>query len=164
MCNNILSDDGRQYLSMLQGIIDRMGNNSSNCKSLLFTIISAVLALQVGSNELGRYLWFLIFPIFLFWSLDVKYLKLEKEYRDLEKFYLTNPDLSSLLYVFDVKKIPNYKSLRYLRKAVCSWSTIWFYLACIIIVLFMWGVTTDWFQPILNYFKPSCNCHCSCCL
>jgi len=158
MEDNKLNDDGRQYLSMLQSIIDRMGNNSANCKNLLFTIIAAFLALQVGNGELGKYLWFLTLPIILFLCLDVKYLKLEKEYRALEKEYIDNPEGSSLLYEFDTTKIPGYKASFYWKESLLSWSTIWFYLACLIIVLFMWGVTTDWFQTIMDYFKPACNC------
>lgn len=41
-------DDIRQHLMMQQDIINRMANNSSNCKAWLITIVAALTALQIS--------------------------------------------------------------------------------------------------------------------
>lgn len=84
----ILNDDERLYLSMLQGNIERMAGNSSNCKSWMVTIVSALMALQCTINALNGWILLEILPILLFWYLDVYYLHLERGMRNLETVFL----------------------------------------------------------------------------
>lgn len=84
----ILNDDERLYLSMLQGNIERMAGNSSNCKSWMVTIVSALMALQCTINALNGWILLGILPILLFWYLDVYYLHLERGMRNLETVFL----------------------------------------------------------------------------
>lgn len=84
---NILNDDDRQYLSMLQGNIERMAGNSANCKTWMVTIVSALMALQCSLDDLNRWILLGILPIVLFWYLDVYYLHLERGMRNLETFF-----------------------------------------------------------------------------
>ena len=63
---NILNDDDRQYIEMLQGNIERMAGNSANCKTLMVTIVSALIALQCSIDDsnwwilLGSGIWMCI--------------------------------------------------------------------------------------------------------
>lgn len=84
----ILNDDERLYLSMLQCNIERMAGNSSNCKSWMVTIVSALMALQCTINALNGWILLGILPILLFWYLDVYYLHLERGMRNLETVFL----------------------------------------------------------------------------
>lgn len=84
---NILNDDDRQYLEMLQGNIERMAGNSANCKTWMVTIVSALMALQCSLDDLNRWILLGILPIVLFWYLDVYYLHLERGMRNLETIF-----------------------------------------------------------------------------
>lgn len=84
----ILNDDERLYLSMLQSNIERMAGNSSNCKSWMVTVVSALMALQCTINALNGWILLGILPILLFWYLDVYYLHLERGMRNLETVFL----------------------------------------------------------------------------
>lgn len=68
------------YIAMLQGNITRMASNSANCKSICVAIIAALCAMTelAGCRLLGAS----IFPIAILCYLDIKYLVLEKVYRD----------------------------------------------------------------------------------
>lgn len=51
--DNLYNDDDRQYLEMMQGSIERMATNSSNCKAWMVTIVAAVMALQCSIDALN---------------------------------------------------------------------------------------------------------------
>lgn len=85
---NILNDDDRQYIEMLQGNIERMAGNSANCKTWMVTIVSALIALQCSIDDSNWWILLGILPIVLFWYLDVYYLHLERGMRNLETDFL----------------------------------------------------------------------------
>lgn len=58
----------QSYLGILQDIISRMANNSSNCKTWCITIVSAILVVIVDKKQ-PSYIWIAIVPIFLFFFL-----------------------------------------------------------------------------------------------
>ena len=77
----------RQYLEMMQGNIERMATNSSNCKAWMVTIVAAVMALQCSIDALNGWILLGIFPVVLFWYLDVFYLHLERGMRNRESWF-----------------------------------------------------------------------------
>ena len=85
---NILNDDDRQYIEMLQGNIERMAGNSANCKTWMVTIVSALIALQCSIDDSNWWILLGILPIVLFWYLDVYYLHLQRGMRNLEIDFL----------------------------------------------------------------------------
>lgn len=85
---NILNDDDRQYIEMLQGNIERMAGNSANCKTWMVTIVSALIALQCSIDDSNWWILLGILPIVLFWYLDVYYLHLQRGMRNLETDFL----------------------------------------------------------------------------
>lgn len=85
---NMLNDDDRQYLEIMQGNIERMATNSANCKAWMVTIVAAVMALQCSVDALNGWILLGILPVVLFWYLDVFYLHLERGMRNRETIFL----------------------------------------------------------------------------
>lgn len=85
---NVYNDDDRQYLLMMQGNIERMAANSSNCKAWMVTIVSAIMALQCSVEALNGWILLGVLPIVLFWYLDVYYLHLERGMRNRETVFI----------------------------------------------------------------------------
>lgn len=88
MRDKMYNDDDRQYLEMMQGIIERMATNSSNCKAWMVTIVAAVMVLQCSIDALNGWILLGILPVVLFWYLDVFYLHLERGMRNRETIFL----------------------------------------------------------------------------
>ena len=88
MKENLYSDDDRQYLLMMQGNLERMAANSSNCKAWMVTIVSAMMALQCSVEALNGWILLGVLPIVLFWYLDVYYLHLERGMRNRETVFM----------------------------------------------------------------------------
>jgi len=84
----IYNEDERQYLQMMQSNIERMANNSANCKTWLVTIVSGFLAIGCGVAALNGWILIGLLPVFLFWYLDVYYLSLERGMRNRQKDFL----------------------------------------------------------------------------
>lgn len=92
---NKYSDDVRQHLSFIQGVITRMNSNSFSMKSWMVAIVSALCAVYASNVDSGSaYIYFIIAIIadILFCFLDAYYLKMEKEYRNLYKRVLKHQD------------------------------------------------------------------------
>lgn len=81
---NLYSDDGRQYLQMMQDNISRMSGKSGNCKNLMISLVVGMLALGCSIEELNGWIILALIPIFVFWHLDVFYLQLERKMRNRE--------------------------------------------------------------------------------
>lgn len=71
-----------KHLEMIQGVINRMANNSFLLKGWSVILVSALFALAAkDSNKLYIYLSY--FPSLAFWILDGYFLRQEKLYRKL---------------------------------------------------------------------------------
>lgn len=70
------------HLPLIQGIINRMGNNSFLIKGWTVTLVAAIFALAAtGTNQ--HFILVALIPIIVFWFLDSYYLKQERLYREL---------------------------------------------------------------------------------
>jgi len=70
------------HLTFIQGVINRMGQNSFLLKGWGVTVVAALFALaSQGANEL--FVLVAYFPAFMFWFLDGFFLYQEKLYRKL---------------------------------------------------------------------------------
>ena len=126
------------HLTIMQGIIQRMAENSRSCKTWCITIVSAVLVL-VARLEQPYYPLIAIVPAFLFLILDTYYLALEKHFRDsheefVEKLHAADKDISSDLYVIEP---PDKVRFRLSLKSFSIW---FFYLMLFLMIgiLFFW--------------------------
>lgn len=68
------------HLSILQGVIQRMANNSSSCKAQCITVVSAVLVIIADKGK-PDFAYIALVPTLLFLALDAYYLALEKGFR-----------------------------------------------------------------------------------
>lgn len=76
------------HLGILQGVIQRMAANSSQCKAWCITIVSAILVI-VADKSKPDYAWIALLPTILFLSLDSYYLALEKGFRESYNRFVT---------------------------------------------------------------------------
>lgn len=140
--SNIEKDDVRQYLQMLQDIINRMAANSSNCKAWAITLFTAMAALMIGVEAMRQWVWIVLFPIALFYYLDAYYLGLENDFRDLEASFINKlrdqADCSSAVYDFNIKHADEYKKGKNLNKGLKSTATWPLYSTLTAISLVLW--------------------------
>ena len=70
----------QSHLEMLQGVIQRMADNSRSCKLWSITALSAVLFLAARTG-VPWYTLIALVPLSLFFLLDIYYLSLERRFR-----------------------------------------------------------------------------------
>ena len=80
---NAESSAVQAHLTILQGVIQRMAENSRSCKVWCVTLVSAILVLVARTGE-PRHALLALAPVALFLLLDAYYLALERAFR---KFY-----------------------------------------------------------------------------
>ncbi len=71
-----------KHLEFIQGVINRMAQNSFLIKGWAITLVSALFALAAKEAN-QKYLLVAYFPIVIFWLLDSYYLYQERLFRDL---------------------------------------------------------------------------------
>ena len=94
MAESKYSEDVRQHLSFIQGVITRMNSNSFSMKGWMVAIVSALAAIYASdaTNPYGDIYFVVAIPVVLiFCGLDAYYLKMERQYRDLYNKVLANP-------------------------------------------------------------------------
>ena len=142
---NLYNDDVRQYLQMMQENITRMAINSSNAKTWFVTIVAAFLAIGCSMESLKLWLLLALIPNGVFWYLDAFYLRLERQLRNREQYFINilrdkeaSGNEEDFLYDFrPLAKKKNDKDLRYVEtncqmfnKSVCP-----LYLVMAVIIL-----------------------------
>ena len=70
------------HMNLLQGIINRLANNSGSCKTWCLTLVSALVSLA-GAAHVPGIVTFALVPVAIFGFIDTMYLAQEKAYRDL---------------------------------------------------------------------------------
>ena len=76
-------DEKIAHLGYIQGVVNRMGNNSFLVKGWAIALTAAILAVSI-SNVDAKLICVALFSVLIFWWLDSYYLRQEKVYR---KFY-----------------------------------------------------------------------------
>ena len=101
--SNLEKSEVQSYIALLDGIINRMANNSANAKNWLMTILAAAIAIQWGKDQLSNVIWLLV-PTVLFALTDMYYLGMERFFKDEEKNFIekarTEDDIDNLVYTF----------------------------------------------------------------
>lgn len=77
------------YLTLIQGVINRMGQNSFLLKGWSVTLIAALFVLSSKDSN-NVFLLVTYFPALMFWFLDAFFLTQEKLYRKLYKKIANN--------------------------------------------------------------------------
>lgn len=129
------------HISILQGIINRMANNSANCKTWTITIVAAMLVLIIEGDLCNIDLWICNIPVSLFFFIDCYYLGLERNFINEQKQFVKNINdgLDCSEKIFTFKGTPGFLNLLgSTLNGIISFSTLPFY-GFIIVFIYMLG-------------------------
>lgn len=127
------------HLKIMQGVIERMAENSRACKIWCITLVSASLIL-VAMTDKPDYILVALVPIIMFLILDTYYLALERAFRGsyntfVEELRNDNISSSDLYIVKPTGTIPNA-----FMHSLLSFSIYIFYTILVISVLIIWSI------------------------
>jgi len=130
-------------IDLIQGVINRMANNSFMLKGWLISLIAVVLALSKDSLFSCNAIFvcsILCFPILIFWYLDAFFLHREKCYRALYEWVIKNRmSINENIYSLDFR--PYQKQVKSQFRIMFSQTIFPFYglsfIILIIIILFL---------------------------
>jgi hypothetical protein len=80
---NVTHADLGAHLSMIQGVIGRMGQNAFNAKTWAVTVMAAVFALGPPAGADAKWAAIVLVPLVLFWAMDAYFLRQEHLFRRL---------------------------------------------------------------------------------
>lgn len=133
MGNN--SDEKIAHLGFIQGVINRMGNNSFLIKGWAVTLVAAIFALSANDAN-KNFVYLAFFPLIFFWWLDAFFLHQERLYRKLYEKVADGTESSDLF---------NMNAYKYKSEVACfcnvifSKTLLWFYFPILgMILFFMW--------------------------
>ena len=117
------------HLTMLQGVISRMGANSFTLKALSATFGSAAIAVMATADHPSPYYAVAaIVPIIIFWLMDAQYLRYERAYRALFDHVRKGEKVDA--YSLDAS--PFMADLAPVLRLALSWSVSLYYVAIFI--------------------------------
>ena len=167
---NILSDDERQYLQMMQDNITRMATNSANAKTWLVTLVAGILAIGCNIKDVDYWLLLAIVPIIVFWYLDAYYLNIERGLRNREQRFLNivkgvslSDEVSSSIntredavFIFKtLNKNADNQTLGYVKTGCMFFNkSVWpVYVMLLATVLLITGIVNDWslIEQFMNF-------------
>lgn len=98
-------------IDLIQGVINRMANNSFLLKGWTITIIVAVLALTrdtLVTSDVTYFALILLIPLIVFWYLDAFFLHKERCYIKLYNWVIKNrANSNEFLYDLDYRRFEN---------------------------------------------------------
>lgn len=147
------------HINMLQGIINRMAENSRSCKQWCILVVSAILTIATKDSDLqSRQILIYIVPVFMFCFLDCYYLSMEKGFRDDMKVFVyrlnNGEDVGDKIFIVGKGSIDSNENdtccidnLRIkivsfvcgLLRSFFSWSIIPFY-GCLTLLLYLLNI------------------------
>ena len=137
----------QHHLTLLQGIIQRMAENSRSCKLWCITIVAAVLVL-VARTEQPNYALIALLPAGLFLILDTYYLALERAFRNSYNAFVSKLH-NGELQPADLYKLAPTGSIPpiFCRVFFTSFPILPFYLGLAIMVVVVWALMKCWALP-----------------
>lgn len=117
------------HLTMLQGVMVRMGSNSFTLKALSATFGSAAIAVMATAQEPSNFYFVAaLIPILIFWLMDAQYLRYERSYRKLFERVRRGEEVEA----YDLNAEPFMSETGHVFKLAATWSVAWFYVAILI--------------------------------
>lgn len=100
---NFDSPSVTSYLTILQGVINRMATNGASCKTWCITLVSAIVVIIADKGK-PNYVWISAVPIVLFFVLESYYLALERQFRNvyndfIRKLHFGNATVDDVYFV-----------------------------------------------------------------
>ena len=127
------------HLSIMQGVIQRMAENSRSCKVWCITIVSATLILVARTGE-PKHVLIALVPTMLFLMLDTYYLALERGFRCSYCAFVDALHEHSLK-LHDLYTVASSGSLLgHFRSSLTSFSILPFYCPLVGMALFAWWI------------------------
>ena len=126
------------HLTMMQGVISRMAENSRSCKVWCVTLVAAVLVLVAQTGK-PQHALIALAPTLLFWVLDAYYLSLERRFRNSFDAFVSKVHDDKVCKSDLYAVAPKGSSLGgFLWAMFLSFSVLPFYLAVAATVLLAW--------------------------
>jgi len=129
------NEEKMRHLEMIEGIIERMGNNCFQLKGWAVALVSAICAFVVGKTN-KMYFLIAYIPIVLCLSLDAFYLYIERKYRVLYRETACK-DNSEIDFLMDIKRIKPQKTDKCSFVLCVISRSIWPFYLCIGITVFL---------------------------
>ena len=131
------SSDIQAHISIMQGVIQRMAENSRSCKLWCVTLVSAVLFFVARSGS-PEYTLIALIPLLLLLILDTYYLALERGFRGAYGVFICKLHVCELtfsdLYVVE----PNGSIPKMFFRCLLSFSIPVFYGPLALTILLVW--------------------------
>ena len=118
------------HLGFIQGVINRMGNNSFLVKGWTVALVAAILALSSNSIN-ANFVAVALFPVFVFWALDAYYLRQERLFRKLYES-VSNGIVNSSTFTMDVSIVNG--DVACLTRIAFSISVFPFYMLILVLI------------------------------
>lgn len=129
----------QQHLTLLQGLIVRMAENSRSCKLWCVTLVAAVLVLAARTDQ-PNYILLAQLPSILFLLLDAYYLALERAFRASYNKFVDKLHRGELQSADLYRIAPATPIWRYFFSSLKSFSIWLFYPALAIMVALAWAL------------------------
>ncbi len=132
-CLDETSPSVQAHLGIIQGVINRMAANSSQCKAWCITIVSAILVIIADKGK-PDFAWIALLPTILFMFLDTYYLTLEKGFRESYNEFVKSLHTGSLSAedLYAVK--PAGDTQKHRRASLASFPIWGFYIGLVVLV------------------------------
>lgn len=128
----------RTHLTILQGVIQRMAENSRSCKVWCVTLVAATLVLVARTGE-PRHALIALAPTVLLYVLDAYYLMLERRFRNCYDDFVDKFSAGESVDQYLYRVEGNGSKVRILFWAMLQSFSVWpFYFAVVITILLAW--------------------------
>jgi len=136
------------HLTIMQGVINRMAENSRSCKVWCVTLVAAVLVLVARTGEPQHTLIALI-PTGLLWFLDAYYLGLERRFRNSYNDFVAKVHRGEIgvTDLYEVKPVGSGIG-QFLWAMFRSPSTVPFYVFVAVTILLAWWLVIPSDTPL----------------
>lgn len=132
-----MSEEKVSHLSMIQGVISRMGQNSFQLKGWAVGIMIAIFTFAGNQNDL-RSILFTIIPLIVIWILDSYYLNLERKFRLLYDDVRKKKDIDFSMNFTDIKlEIKNHYKVSMFNCIISKTESL-FYFTCILTTILIY--------------------------
>lgn len=133
------------HLTMLQGVIGRMGSNCFALKALSATLAAAAAAvISIARDAHLVTLGFFSLPIVMFWLMDAQYLRYEAAYRSLYEKVRSGDNVEA----YSLSVNPFMQDAEHVLKSALSWSILPYYFS-ILLMLIVTSITLSRGEAIL---------------
>ena len=128
-----------EHLKMVQGIVTRMAGNSAQMKTWAVSLVTATLAFSGLSDNPH---WLIgaggCVPVIAFWTMDARYLHLERCYIKLHADIATGASIKP----FDLNYRPHATTVDSVWRIAWSWSIFTFYGSLLMVMVALLVILT----------------------